>query len=154
MKNKYPECFPDDFEKLIIADGAGENLFTYYRISETGMINRDAFKGSFEKRISGGSSVFNRDLWRARQEELDIGDYSTSGYEKYKDVRNLLKCIKKYHHGPIIMVGRTEPECGLSMRTKDSRTRPKRNSHIDWWIYRDAHPELYFKKYIEDQEGE
>ena len=150
---KYPECFPDNIEELILADGAGANSYTYYRISRTGLINRDEFIGTYEKSLGETASGHNRDMYRTANEELDIGDYSTSGYEKLRDAKRLLKCIKRYEEGPIIMEGWTDPECGLSMRTKDSKTRKCRDSHIDWWIYKEAHPEVLFKKIVLEQEG-
>lgn len=106
-----------------MADGAGTNSYTCYRISRAGLINRDEFIGTYEKSLRETTSGHNRDMYRTVKEELDIGDYSTSGYEKLRDAKRLLKCIKKYEEGPIIMEGRTDPECGLSMRTKDSKTR-------------------------------
>lgn len=149
MKGKYPDCFPVNIEQLIIEDGAGENEFIYYRVCDNEDINRDAFKGTYEVALDKIGSVHNRDVYLGDEKTIDIGEYATSGFEKVKDAKNILKCKKKHHDGPIIIVGSTIPSCGLSMRTKDSKTRKKKNSHIDWWIYKEAHPEIYFKKYLE-----
>lgn len=154
MRNRYPDCFPANIEELIIQDGAGENEFPYYRVCNNDKIDRDAFKGTYEESLTQCAGGHNRDMYLASKETTDIGDYSTSGFEKLRDAKNILKCKKKYHNGPIIAVGKTVPSCGLSMRTKDSKTRKKKNSHIDWWIYKEAHPEVFFERYIEDPGGE
>lgn len=148
--HQYPECFPENIDELIRSDGAEENIYTYYRISRTGLVNRDAFLGSYEESLKCNQFVHNRDMFLASQEQLDIGDYSTSGYEKIRDAKSRLKCMKKYEEGPVILVGETNPTCGLSMRTKESKTRHCRNSHIDWWIYKDACPEVFFEKLGDD----
>lgn len=153
MQKKYPDCFPDNIEELITADGAGAYEYTYYRVCKDGSINRDAFKSTFEECLEDNNSVHNRDIFLERCNAIDIGDYSTSGFEKLRDAKSILKCKKKYHDGPIIVVGQTVPACGLCMRTKDSKSRHARNSHIDWWIYKDAHPEVYFEQYFEETGG-
>lgn len=87
--NKYPDCFPADIEQRIIEDGAGKNKYTFYRISRTGLINRDAFMGTIEERLRNASLQQNRDLTVTSADEVNIGDFSTSGYEKKK------RCPKK-----------------------------------------------------------
>lgn len=66
--------------------------------------------------------------------------------KKRRDARKRLKLMKKYEDAPKLIVGETVPSCGLSMRTRESKTRKCRDSHIDWWIYKDAHPEQYFEE--------
>ncbi len=142
----YPDCFPANIEDLIRQDGAGENEFTYFRICRSGLIDRDAFLSTIEENLKSDSGVPNRDLHNASSGRVDIGVYSTSGYEKKKDAERLLRCMRKRFDGPVLIVGKTMPSCGLSMRTRESKTRRARGSHIDWWIYKDAHPEVFFEK--------
>lgn len=113
MERKYPDCFPANIEQLIIEDGEGENEFIYYRVCDNENINRDAFKGTYEVGLDEIGSIHNRDLHLADEKTIDIGEYATSGFEKVKDAKNILKCKKKYHDGPIIIVGKTIPSCGF-----------------------------------------
>ena len=92
-------------------------------------------------------------MFLSSKESLDVGDYSTSGYENIKHAKKRYNCMKKYEDSPIIMVGETDPKCGLSMRTKDSKTRKCKDSHIDWWIYETAHPEVLFSKVLLEEGG-
>ena len=58
-----------------------------------------------------------------------------------------------------IAKGYTEPSCGPSQRTKE-RDNKRKNSHVDWWLYKKAKPYKYFylignfEKYYEDYKNE
>ena len=142
----YPDCFPPNIEELIVADGAGENRFRYYRVSRSGKIDRDAFLSSYEERIIRDQNIHDRDVEKMDQiTQKDIGLYSTSGFESRSRANNVLNLLRRHSDGPVLIVGETEPICGLSMKTKDSKSgRKSKRSHIDWWIYKDAQPELFF----------
>ena len=155
MEHVYPDCFPENIEELIILDGAGKYEIKYYRICRSGMIDRAAFRSSFEDADVRNGGTHNRDVYLDSKEGKieDIGQFSTSGFEKVSAAKRCLKMMKKHYDGPVIAEGKTTPACGLSMRTRESRFRQKKGerSHIDWWIYEDAEPHLHFVLY---EEGE
>ena len=47
--SKYPECFPENFEKDILPEGTKEQNKSVYRVIKYGTINRDGFIGTFEE---------------------------------------------------------------------------------------------------------
>lgn len=153
LEDKEHSFFPDtpdnNLRDLILADGAQANKFeNVYRVSIDGQINRDAFRASIEE--SGKSCTCNRDLRIAQQQRvIDIGDYSVSFYQDYKDIIRLYRRLKKYHPNPVIMQGDIVPDHGLSILTKNSKTRKNvcRNSHIDLWKFSNADLIPFFKKY-------
>ncbi len=147
----FPEGYPEKLLELIKADGARENRFEVFRICRTGIVNRDAFdstyQDSFKKEYSSSSGVVNRDVFQRKK--IDIGDYSTSCSLSLKPLKRIIKAMYNTTPQQIIAKGITEPCCGLSMETKLSLSKRKCNdSHIDWWIYKDAKPEKYFKEYV------
>ena len=44
----------------------------------------------------------------------------------------------------ILAKGVTDPVCGMCQKTKE-RTGTK-SSHVDWWLYADARPHIYFEE--------
>lgn len=78
----------------------------------------------------------------------------------FQDTRPFLKCVNLYsiipcksHHSACVrllfckpdtlppILCTTEPECGPCKKSEN-----KNSSHVDWWIYKDSHPEEYFKE--------
>lgn len=147
----FPDAYPDDLYSRIIEDGADKNTFVdVYRVSDCSIINRDAFLSSaIEMAVRKG--VVNRDAYFAELDKADgIDMFSTSFFEKQKDAKRILGLKKKYNDSPILMRGNIVPELGLSIRTRDSKTRDiskrSKNSHIDWWLYKDSDPSYLFNK--------
>lgn len=151
LSNTFPNNYPDNLLELIINDGAQEQNFEVYRVCRNGLVNRDAFNSTFQekpnrkRRIS--SVVVNRDAILNSNEVIDIGEYSTSVFENLKPAKRIITSMSKYTPEQIVAKGTTNPACGLSMRTEESKS--KRNctkSHIDWWIYENSNPEDYFEE--------
>lgn len=150
---KFPESYPDNLLDMIIADGASENTFNdVYRVSNCELINRDSFLSSFLEKIRSEDTV-NRDAYLAK--DMTIDDFSTSFFEKKKDAEKIIVLKIKYENKPILMKGTIIPDLGLSIRTKESKTRNiskkrSKSSHIDWWLYEDADPSYLFEKEKEE----
>lgn len=143
MCKKFPDDYPDNLMELIIEDGAKEQLLNVYRVCNNGIINRDAFNSSFtdnKNKTIEGEGIVNRDASLSD----DLGVYSTSCFENSKEIERVLRMMQKHYPEPIIAQGVTDPSCGLSMRTKDSISRKKKGSHVDWWIYENTNPQDYF----------
>lgn len=51
----------------------------------------------------------------------------------------------RHYPTPFIAKGVTDMECGPCQLTSE-RVIEDKSSHVDWWIYEDATPELYFEK--------
>lgn len=154
---KLPSEYPCEIYDLIIKDGGAERTFeNVYRIAEKGKLNRDAFLSSFqEKRIKNSceNSYNNRDAFLAEKEVVDIGDYSTSCFQKRRNAKKILKLKARHVDGPKILIGTILPETGLSMLTAESRSnRMAMDSHIDWWIYQGVDPSPYFRFELKEED--
>ena len=79
-------------------------------------------------------------------EELDIGHYSMSTFEKKSEAKKKLKFFRGKQPGAILAIGPTDPSCGLSQRTKERTKSKNAKSHVDWWLYQDAVPHPFFKE--------
>lgn len=143
----FPEDYPSDLYDRIIEDGAGENTFEVYRISNVGTNCRDAFLCSYHTNKSS-SNLNNRDAYVYKYrigDNYDIGLFSTSCFDEQKAANKILRLIEKRVDSPKMLRGTTAPEHGLSMRTIESKSgRKSKKHHIDWWIYKDTDPSINF----------
>lgn len=143
LDTPYPCCFPEDIHDKIIQDGAQSIAIESFRLCVCEEVNRDAFRSTKECLESNGGQKKYKQHCNLEQNELDL--CSTSLADRLIDIQNL-RDNRKRPKGKIAF-GRTDPSCGLSMRTINSVSgRGKdRQHHIDWWIYRDATPEAFFE---------
>lgn len=58
----FPPDYPADLYDRIIEDGAGENTFNVYRVSNVGTNNRDAFLCTYQTKMKS-STLNNRDAY-------------------------------------------------------------------------------------------
>ena len=148
IEKKFAPDYPKDLLERIIEDGAGDNTYeNVYRISNYGGINRDAFLSTFLENHNKNLNTNIRDVYIENKENEDIGIYGTSLTSNFRKAKQLLKLMEKKHDGPILLVGNILPEYGMSMFTKDSKTRKASNKyHIDWWLYESADPSKCFER--------
>lgn len=141
--SKYPECFPENFEKDILPEGAKEQNKSVYRVIKYGTINRDSFIGTFEE-IQRGL------IPRKRRMNLeDPGLYSTSCNIEYSEAEYALNLFMRHHPRAFIAKGETEGTCGPCQLTSEREDRD--DTHVDWWLYRDCEPQKYFKEVKKDE---
>lgn len=125
----FPDCFPADFESEILPKDVEYKAYSVYRILKQGILNREAFIGSFEE--------FPERFVRSRK----AGSYSTSCYQDYAEIYNLLEfTFRDKHPEAILAFGTTEPICGPCKKSESG------SSHVDWWIFKDSHPEVFFEE--------
>lgn len=140
---KYPKCFPENFETDILPKNAkNENKFVY-RIIKYGKINRDSFIGTFEE--------INRGLI-PRKKFLNLSDpglYSTSCNIKYSEAEYVLNMFMRHHPKVFIAKGETEGSCGPCQLTSEREER--NDTHVDWWIYDEADPQIYFSEVVDNE---
>ena len=130
--HKFPDCFPDNFEADILPNDAEFAQYKAFRILKHGVLDRTAFISSFEE---------FKDSERKPARPLDprsASTYSTSLFSDFRDAEGLLKCMCRHYPRPSIAEGITEHSCGPCKKSYNS-------SHIDWWIFKDASPEKFFK---------
>lgn len=141
-KDKAEKLFPSFFSNFNyeLPEGAKEEEINVYRICINGYINREAFISSYESVVIKQISE-NKDIYEG---STDVSHYSTSCFEKARDAKRIFKCLSRHYPQPIIAKGVTSKDCGPCQRTKEREG--GKTSHVDWWIYKDSHPEKYFEE--------
>lgn len=137
--SRYPDCFPDNFEKDILPKEAREENKEVYRIIKYGTINRESFISTYEEMQEG---LIPR---RKRMNLNDPGVYSTSCNLQYEEAEYVLKLMMKHCPRAFIAKGITEKSCGPCQLTAE-RENEHDDTHVDWWIYKDSTPQVYFKE--------
>lgn len=132
IKAKFPNGFP--VERL--PKGAKEENIEVYRICRSGKVEDASFLPAYLDEISKTKENEN--------EIHEIGYYSLSVYEKIRDAKNKLKFFRGKQPSAIAAKGITDKSCGVTQRTKE-RT-GKKDSHIDWWLYEDSTPHVFFSE--------
>lgn len=137
--SKYPDCFPENFETEILPQDARKEDRNVYRIIKSGKIDRNSFISTYEE-IKRGLRPPTKSI-----KQNDPSLYSTSCNMRYTDAQYALKMFMRHYPTPFIAKGVTDMECGPSQITSDREPKEK-SSHVDWWIYDKATPEVHFKK--------
>lgn len=140
---KYPECFPENFESEILPNEAKEKNIPVYRVIKYGEINRNSFISTYEEIQRG---LIPR---RKKMNLSDPGIYSTSCNIEYSEAKYALDMFMRHYPQPFIAKGETEKTCGPCQVTAEREKRT--DTHVDWWIYEAAEPQVYFKEVNEDE---
>jgi hypothetical protein len=134
-EERIKRLFPSYFQQFDLPKEAREEEITVYRACKSRKCDKESFTPSFEEQ---GCKYFEGD------DPKDPGLYSLSTYEKPKDVKRFVKLTTEYGKPYKIAIGTTDPLYGLVQRTRE-REKGRKNSHVDWWLYKDAKPYISFK---------
>lgn len=143
---RLKRLFPDYFERFDLPEGAKPEKIEVYRACKTQKCDKESFTPSFEEK---GFKYLQGDNPR------DPSLYSLSTAEKPKDIKRFVNLNSEYKKPYKIAKGVTSEECGFVQRTKE-RIPSRRNSHVDWWLFKNAEPYKFFEiisdfdKYIQD----
>ncbi len=135
---RYPKCFPENFEKDILPKGAKKENKSVYRVIKYGTINREGFISTYEEIQKGLIPPKKR---------IDLnspGIYSTSCNIDYSEAEYALDIFMRHHPRAFIAKGETENTCGPCQLTSEREA--TKSTHVDWWVYEDSDPQLYFKE--------
>ena len=133
--SKFPDFFPDDFESML-PDYVEYIRKRAYRLTLYGVNNPDSYLPTIRSdEIAKIKRVHKPAI-------LDY--YSTSCFSTYEQIKQLKATGFKKRPSAEIAVGTIEPEHGPTLT--------KETGHIDWWIYKDVHPETFFRKEAEDKD--
>lgn len=135
-KHDFPDCFPPEFAEEILPKGLVSQKMDVYRISTSGIINRDTFLSTYEEVTFKGRRAPRG--WEKKLQKKDPGVYSTSCYEDKLDAIHILNCLRIGHPESVLIHGAASSEYGPMQRT--SERKPRDDSHVDWWLYKDAYP--------------
>ena len=138
INEKYPECFPENFETDILPKDAKRENKSVYRVIKFGTIDRNGFIGTYEEIQRGLIPP------KKRMNLDDPGLYSTSCNMKYSEAEYALNMFMRHYPKPFIAKGETEGSCGPCQLTSEREKRS--DTHVDWWIYEDTEPQIYFSE--------
>ena len=138
LMKKYPECFPENFETDILPKDAKKENKSVYRVIKFGTIDRNEFIGTYEEIQRGLIPP------KKRMNLDDPGLYSTSCNMKYSEAEYALNMFMRHYPKPFIAKGETEGSCGPCQLTSEREKRS--DTHVDWWIYEDTEPQIYFSE--------
>ena len=138
LMKKYPECFPENFETDILPKDAKKENKSVYRVIKFGTIDRNGFIGTYEEIQRGLIPP------KKRMNLDDPGLYSTSCNMKYSEAEYVLNMFMRHYPKPFIARGETEGSCGPCQLTSEREKRS--DTHVDWWIYEDTEPQIYFSE--------
>lgn len=135
---KYPACFPSHFETDILPKEAKEENKSVYRVMKYGEMNREGFISTYEEIKRGLIPP------RKRMNPEDPGIYSTSCNMEYSEAEYAVNLFMRHHPEAFIAKGETEGSCGPCQLTAERE--PRKDTHVDWWVYEEAMPQNYFEK--------
>ena len=136
--SKYPECFPENFETEILPKEAKKENKPVYRVMKYGTLNRESFISTYEE-IRRGLIPPKR-----RMNLQDPSLYSTSCNMEYPEAEYALNLFMRHHPKAFVAKGETVKSCGPCQLTSEREERS--DTHVDWWIYEESEPQLYFKR--------
>ena len=138
----FPDCFPGNFATDILPVGAVEDNKPVYRVIKYGILNRDSYIGTYEEILKGLMPPGKK-----RRDPSKPGTYSTSCHLEKSESEYFLQLCMRHHPAAFIAKGITAADCGPSQLTSDRE--PRDDTHVDWWIYKDAEPQYYFEEVSE-----
>lgn len=136
-KEQAKKVFPFYMRNVKIPDGAKEEECQVYRICKSGRVDKESFLTSYIEYKQNGNLEY-LDL-------KDVSTYSISCWEKKRDAKRSLALFTRRSPNAIASKGVTAIECGVIQKTGERGGKNKK-SHIDWWVYKDSTPHIYFRE--------
>ena len=128
MNVRYPDEYPDEFEKKLESAGARQQTIErVYRILYYGNLDKASFEGTYLNKLHRGLRISKKSIDK-------IGSYSTSCYLEKTDIETVLKFTMKSPPAAKIAIGKIVESSGYSQVTKE-REKDREDSHTDWWIF-------------------
>lgn len=140
-KTKISKVFPSYFKNFDLPKEAKEQSIEVYRACSTRKIDRESFLNSYEQ------NGFNIEQGG---DPNDPSQYSLSTYFRLKDIKRFVIINSRFQPPCTLAKGFTDPNCGVSCKT--SEYKPRKDSHVDWWLYEDSTPWMSFMEVDYEEE--
>ena len=138
---EFPDGYPDDLLELIGRSGGTFTALRVYRVAKYGVMDPKSYLSTFQEKQCCQLRYPSQ-----KKQDKSLSSYSTSCHiEKEKMQQYCLVSMRSCPQA-IVIEGKTAPECG------PSRLNPI-SGHVDWWLFKDARPWLYFHETEVDQNG-
>lgn len=109
-----------------------EDIFVYRLVVNSNRVTADDFLCTYEVDKKNG---------RVRKDLLNCDKYyGVSTYEEYDDLISMTRKITAFKKFKGVACGITKKEDGLTRRSD-------KDSHVTWWLFKEAAPEQYFTIY-------
>lgn len=140
----FPDYFSENAVTQIIEHGKKSN-FVVYRVGKYGKDMSISFLNYYDEIVLGLKTVMRKEQY-LRQCEKDIDRLSVSCYQNKEDITYYFEItLKEDYPDRILLKGITNSNCGLSQLTSE-RKKDRQDSHVDWWLFKNATPWLSFKE--------
>lgn len=146
--DKKVYIFPDYFSSSVVSkiiNNGRENNYYVYRLAKYGKKDETiAFLNYYEEVIRGLKIVRKKEAY-LKECKNNMDRLSVSCYMDIEDINYYCGVTLKDHYPEkIILEGTAKGKHGLSQIT--SERKEKNDSHVDWWLYKDATPWIDFKE--------
>jgi len=149
MGNKlyiFPNYFSENAISQILIYGKQANMHVY-RVGKYGKDKTTAFLNYYDEVICGLKTVRKPEKYLEKCKN-NIDKLSVSCYLEMKDISYYFEItLKDDYPERVLLEGTTNHKCGLAQKTSE-REKERRDSHVDWWIFKDATPWIYFNEVI------
>lgn len=151
MEKIFPDYFSHEAIILINKNGK-DNQLKVYRVSKFGDDLTIAFLNYYDEVILGLKQIpEHRKQKKLEYYKNNIDSLSVSCYYDIEDIIYYFNVtLKESYPKRILLEGNLSSDYGLSQITKERKTE-KTDSHVDWWLYKDATPWIDFKKVDDDE---
>ena len=147
MRNElfvFPDYFSENSVKLIISNGKPDSLHIY-RVGKYGKDKTTAFLNYYDEIQQGLKTVRNPEKYLEKCKN-NMVQLSVSCYYDIDDLTYYFEVtLKDTYPERILLEGISNPCHGLIQKTSERKTETK-NSHVDWWLYKNATPWIDFNE--------
>ena len=119
------KAFPAYFNHFDLPAWARPQELCVYRACATGKTDRESFLNTYEE---NGFCVL------PGADESDPSQYSLSTYTRFRDVKRFMKMTNRYNRPFSIAEGKTNPEYGICLETKEWKQHlgeKSKSSHVE-----------------------
>lgn len=140
--NIFPDYFSEKAIDLILLNGKSSCIHVY-RVGKYGKDKQTAFLNYYDEVIKGLKTVRNPERYLEKCKN-NIDMLSISCYHSIEDIKYYFEItLKDEYPERILLEGISDCKYGLTQKTSE-RKKKILNSHIDWWLYKNATPWVIF----------
>lgn len=142
----FPDYFAEKATAQILKNGKEEEI-SVYRVGKYGKDKTISFLNYYEEVILGLKTVMKKESYLEKCKN-NIDKLSVSCYYDIEDIRYYFEVtLKDAYPERILLFGVTDSQYGLAQKTSE-RKKDVKDSHVDWWIFKEATPWLAFNEVI------
>lgn len=135
--SEFPEGYPPDLMVRILSNGGDFTAYYAFRVGKYGLMDPRSFWNThLEKRMLGTRPKLPPGR---KAKKPSLSDYSTSCFMTIERPREICDHSMREHPQAVILEGVTCPACGPTRCNEFT-------GHVDWWLYKDSQPHMFFSE--------